>query len=56
LRDHKALEDQKAHRHRLANELKSLNGPLDLTSVIKQLEEEIAVIDAGLAKLSAAAA
>ena len=56
MRGRKALEDLKAHRHRLASELKSLNGPLDLNSSIKQLEEEIAVIDAGLAKLNSAAA
>jgi hypothetical protein len=56
LRGRKALEDLRAHRHRLANELKSLNGPLNLSSSIKQLEEEIAVIDAGLAKLDSAAA
>jgi prefoldin subunit 5 len=52
----KALEDLKAHRHRLASELKSLNGPLDLGSSIKQLEDEITVIDAGLARLNSAAA
>jgi hypothetical protein len=52
----KALENLKTHRHRLANELKSLNVPLDLSSSIKQLEEEIAVIDAGLARLNGAAA
>lgn len=56
LRGRKALEDLKAHRHRLASELKSLNGLLDLSSSIKQLEEEIAVINAGLAKLDSAAA
>jgi hypothetical protein len=52
----KALEDLKAHRVRLATELKSINGPLDLSSSINQLEKEIAVIDAGLAKLNTAAA
>lgn len=52
----KALEDLKAHRLRLATELKSINGALDLSSSIKQLEKEIAVIDAGLAKLNTAAA
>lgn len=52
----KALEDLRAHCQLLANELKSINGPLDLSSSIKQLEEEIVVIDAGLAKLNTAAA
>jgi hypothetical protein len=56
LRDRKALEDVGAHRHRLATELKSINRALDLRSSIKQLEEEIAVIDAGLARLNRAAA
>ena len=52
----KALEDLKAHRRRLADELKSLNGPFDLSSSIKLLEDEIVVIDAGLVKLKTAAA
>jgi hypothetical protein len=47
----KALEDLKAHHHRLASELRSLNGPLDLNTSIKQLEEEVTVIDAGLERL-----
>jgi hypothetical protein len=56
LRNQKALEDLKVHRHRLATELKSLNGPLNLSSSIKLLEEEMAVIKTGLAKLNTAAA
>ena len=56
LRNRKALEELRAHRHRLATELKSINSPLDLSSSIKQLEEEIVVIEAGLAKLDTAAA
>jgi uncharacterized small protein (DUF1192 family) len=56
LNGRKALEDLKAHRRRLADELKSLNGVLDLSSSIKLLEDEIAVIDAGRAKLNMAAA
>jgi hypothetical protein len=53
----KELQDLWAHRHRLPSELRSLNGrPFDLNSSIKQLEEEITVIDAGLAKLHSAAA
>ena len=46
------LEDMKAHRHRLVSELKSRNGAFDLSSQIKLLEDDIAVIDAGLAKLN----
>jgi hypothetical protein len=47
----KALEDLKEHRERLATELRSINGMLDLSSTIKQFETEIAIIDGGLAKL-----
>ena len=48
LRNRKALEDLKARRCRLATELKSINGTLDLSSSIKLIEDETAVIDAGL--------
>ena len=56
LRNRRALEDMKAHRHRFVTELKSMNGTFDLSSPIKQLETDIAVIDAGLAKLNTAVA
>ena len=56
LGNRKALDDLRAHRDRLATDLKSKHGVFDLSSSIKQLEEEISVIDAGLAKLNAAAA
>jgi len=56
LRNRKALEDMKGHRQRLATELKSINGTLDLSSSIKQLEDDIAVIDGGLVKLDTPAA
>jgi hypothetical protein len=56
LRNRKALEDLKDHRQRLATELKAINGPLDLSFSIKQLEGELAVIDAGLGKLNTATA
>jgi hypothetical protein len=52
----KELDDLKAHRS-LATELKSRRGgALDLSSPIKQLEDEIKVIEEGLAKLARAAA
>ena len=50
LRNRKALEDLKAHRHRLVSEIKSFCGVIDVSSQIKQLENEIAVIDAGEAR------
>jgi hypothetical protein len=56
LRNRKALEDMKAHRQRLATEIRSLNGILDLSLPIKQLEDDVAVIDAGLVELNAVAA
>ena len=56
LRNRKALEDMKAHRHRLVTEIKSLNSTVDLSSPIKQLQDDIAVIDGGLAKLNTAVA
>ena len=45
LRNRKALEDRKAHRYRLITELKSMKGAFDLSSPIKQLEDDMAVID-----------
>jgi hypothetical protein len=45
-----------ANRHRLAMELKAIDSSLDLSSSIKQLEDERAIIDAGFAKLKIAAA
>jgi hypothetical protein len=56
LSNRKALEDLRAYRYRLVTELKSLSGTLDVTSSINQLETEIAIIDAGIAKLRPAAA
>jgi len=52
----KALDDLNAHRRRLATELRSINGPFDLSSSIRQLEKEIEVIEEGLAKLDTCAA
>jgi hypothetical protein len=51
-----ALEDFRANRHRLAMELKAIDSSLDLSSSIKQLEDERTIIDAGFAKLKIAAA
>ena len=51
----KELDDLKAHHCRLANELYSRRGGVfDLSSSIKQLDDEIAVIDAGLTMLNIA--
>jgi hypothetical protein len=57
LNDRQALNDLKAHHCRMATELKSRRGgPFDLSSSIKQLDDEIAVIQEGLAKLGTPAA
>ena len=56
LRNRKELENMKAHRHRLITELKSRKGPFDLSSPIKLLEDDIEVIDVGLAKLNSGTA
>jgi hypothetical protein len=56
LRNRKALEEIKAHRYYWATELKSKNCAFDLSYSIKILDNDIAIIDAGLAKLDAAAA
>ena len=53
----KELDDLKAHHCRLANELRSRRGGVfDLSSSINQLDDEIVVIQEGLAKLGARAA
>jgi hypothetical protein len=51
LGNRKALEGLRIHRQRLATELRSIAGVLDLIASIRQLEEDIAAIDAGLAEL-----
>jgi hypothetical protein len=52
----RALEDLMAHRRRLITGLRALTGTYDTSKPIAQIEDEIAVIDAGLAKLNSAAA
>jgi len=52
----KALDELRAHRGRLVAGLKTLTGPYDVSRPIAELEDEIAIIEAGLAKLNGAAA
>jgi hypothetical protein len=53
----KELEDLNAHHCRLANELKSRRGGVfDLSSSIKQFDDELVAIQEGLARLDARAA
>jgi hypothetical protein len=56
LRNRKALDDLRAHRGRLIAELRLLSGGYDMSKPIAQLQDEIAIIEAGLAKLNTAAA
>ena len=56
LRNRKALDDLRAHRGRLTAELKSLPGAYDASKMIAQLDNEIAIIEAGLSLLNTAAA
>ena len=50
LGNRRALEDLSAHRQHLVDDLRGKAG-LDVSTLVRQLEEEIAVIDAGLEKL-----
>ena len=52
-----ALEGLRAHRGGLLTYLKALAaGPYDTSNAVAQLEDDIALIEAGLAKLNTAAA
>jgi hypothetical protein len=51
LNDRQALEDLKMQRWRLAVDLKSQMG-LDVSMPIRQIDEEIAVIEAGIERLN----
>ena len=56
LGNRKALEDIKVHRKSLITELKSAHGAFDLSLLIKQLDDEIWVIEVGLTMLNIPAA
>jgi hypothetical protein len=51
LNNRRALEDLRMHRERMAVDLKSRTG-FDLSLPIQQIDEEIAVIEAGLERLN----
>jgi hypothetical protein len=53
----KALDDLRAHRGRLVRELWGvMSGPYDVSAAIAELENDIAAIEAGMARLNSAAA
>jgi hypothetical protein len=53
LRDRSALEQLQFHRRKLIETLESLGGPLDAATPIKQNQDELTIIEAELARLSA---
>jgi hypothetical protein len=55
LGDRRTLEDLRMHRRKLALDLKVRRGSYDFRLLLGQIDEEIAVIDAGLERLNAAA-
>ncbi|MBR0828455.1 hypothetical protein JQ596_23230 [Bradyrhizobium manausense] len=52
LKDRQSLENLRMHRRRLAVDLKAMKG-LDCRSSIAQVDQDIAIIEAGLDALSA---
>ena len=53
----KALDDLRAHRGGLIRDLWAvMSGPYDVSSAIAEIENDIVVIEAGIAKLNSAAA
>jgi hypothetical protein len=55
-RNRRALDELRAHRRKLIAELRLLAGGYDISKPIAQMQDEIAIIEAGLSKLSGAAA
>ena len=53
LNDRRALAELKAHREDLISELRARKGWFDLSQSIRQIDEDIVQIDAGLARLDA---
>jgi hypothetical protein len=54
LSDRRALDDLRIQRRKLAVDLKALTG-FDCRTTIQQIEEDLMVIEAGLARLDGAA-
>lgn len=54
LNDRRALDDLRMQRRKLAVDLKALTG-FDCRRTVQQIEEDIVVIEAGLARLDGAA-
>jgi hypothetical protein len=56
LNDRRSLTELKAHREDLIAELKARKGWFDLSQSIRQFDEDIVQIEAGLARLDAVSA
>ncbi len=52
LKNRRGLDELMMHRQRLAVDLKSRSGNYDFSLPIGKIEEEIAIIEAGLARLA----
>ncbi|PSO17458.1 hypothetical protein [Bradyrhizobium sp. MOS003] len=53
LKNRRGLDELMMHRQRLAVDLKSRSGGYDFSLPIGQIDEEIAIIEAGLSRLKA---
>nr|WP_247990819.1 hypothetical protein [Bradyrhizobium sp. 186] len=53
LKDQKSLDELRIHRRKLIADLNAYTG-IDCTSTIQQIEEDIVVIETGLARLDGA--
>jgi hypothetical protein len=51
LKDRPALEQLQAHRRKVIETLQAISGPLDAASPIEQNQDELAIIEAGIARL-----
>jgi hypothetical protein len=51
LQDRRALEQLQIHRRKVLDTLQSLPGPFDAAKPIKQNEDELMIIEAGIARL-----
>ncbi|WP_426418247.1 hypothetical protein [Bradyrhizobium genosp. A] len=52
LKNRRGLDELMMHRQRLAVDLKSRSGSYDFSLPIDKIDEEIAIIEAGLARLA----
>jgi len=53
LKNRRGLDELMMHRQRLAVDLKSRSGKFDFSLPIDKIDEEIAIIEAGLTRLAA---